>query len=52
MRNAFEIYQHPREMRTTIYWLDPQKARRAALAALLGLPVLWLVIALSTLGFI
>jgi hypothetical protein len=49
MRNALGIYRHPREVRTSVSSLEPQQARRAALAALFGFPVIWFLIALETL---
>ena len=52
MRNALEMYRHPREVRTSVSYLSPQQARRAALATFFGLPVIWLLIALGTLSFI
>jgi hypothetical protein len=52
MRNALEIYRSPREVRTSVSYLNPQQARRAALVTLFGLPVIWLLIALSALSFI
>jgi hypothetical protein len=51
MRNALGIYRHPREVRNSVSHLNPQQARRTAAGVLLALPVIWLIIALSTLGF-
>jgi hypothetical protein len=52
VRNALEIYRHPRELHTSVAYLNPQQARCAALATLFGLPVIWVLIALRTLNFI
>ena len=52
MRNALEMYRHLQEVRTSVTYLSPQQARRAALVTLFGLPVIWLLIALGTLSFI
>jgi hypothetical protein len=52
MHTALETYRHPRDVRTSLFYLEPQRARRTAMIVLFGLPAIWLVIALSTFGFI
>ena len=52
IRNALRLYRDPREVRTTIGLMSPKEARRAALGALVGMPIVWLIIALSSFGLL
>ena len=52
MPEAYFLYRHPREVRTSVISMDAQQARRAALATLIFAPIIWLVILLSSFGLI
>ena len=52
IRDALEIYLNPREIRTNVSYLDAQQARRTAVLVLFFLPIVWLIIALLTFGFV
>ena len=52
MPEAYRLYRNPREVRTSVIYMEAQQARRASLAALIGMPIIWLVILLSSFGLI
>jgi cobalamin synthase len=52
MPEVYALYRHPREVRTGVISMDAQQARRAALAALIFAPIIWLVILFSSFGLI
>ena len=51
-RNAFRLYRHPREMRTAVGLMSPKEVRQAAVAVLVAMPIVWLIIVLSSFGLI
>ena len=51
-RNAYRLYRQPREVRTGVMNMDAGQAGRAALAALIALPLVWLLIVLSSFGLL
>ena len=52
MPQAYDMYRHPREVRTSVIYMDAQQARRAAIAALIFMPIIWLMIVLSSFGLL
>jgi hypothetical protein len=47
-RNAYRLYQRPHDVRNSAISMNSEQARRAAFAAMIGMPVIWLLIVLST----
>lgn len=52
MPQAYRLYRAPREVQTSVISMDAQQARRAALAALIFAPIIWIAILLSSFGLI
>ena len=51
-RNALQLYRHPRDLRSGVMSLNAEQVRRAAIATLAGLPIVWLLIVFSSLGLL
>ena len=47
-RNAYRLYQRPHEVRNSVISMNSEQAGRAAFATMIGMPVIWPLIVLST----